>query len=129
MPTTVRIWVSSKITFARHSDRLLENCPRMNIINKIIENRKKTVPKAELPQGIIDSGGTPNNSGWSRIACAMRDDTPAVIKRVFLSESRDMIFKRIAQKRFFFYRPAIHDKRSSLRLLSTLKVLTECYKP
>lgn len=47
------------------------------------------------------------------------------MRRVFLSESCDMIFKRIAQKRFFIYGVAIHDIGQPLRLLSTLKALTQ----
>jgi hypothetical protein len=101
----------------------------MMTINKIMENTKNAAPMATLPQGMKGCKSKPNDAGRSKIACARRDNAPATMRRVFLNESRDMIFNRIAQKRFFFYRAAIHDRWLYLRLLSTLKAFTDCRKP
>jgi len=58
---------------------------------------------ATLPRGVKDCKRKPNDFGRSKMPCARRDDIPATMRNVFLNESRDMIFKSIAQKRFFFY--------------------------
>jgi hypothetical protein len=68
-----------------------------------MENTKNATPMAILPEGVKDFKRKSNDFGRSKIPCARRDDIPAAMSRVFLTESRDMIFKSIAQKRFFFY--------------------------
>jgi hypothetical protein len=93
-------------------------------MNKTIENTKNAAPIATLPRVRKDGKRKPKDVGNSKMLCARSDNIPAAIRRVFLNERRDMVFKRIAQKRVFFYSAAIHDKRFHLRLLSTLKVCT-----
>jgi hypothetical protein len=91
----------------------------------LTENAKNTVPIAVPPQGRRDCNLGPSIFGRRKIACDKRDKAPAASRRVFLTESRDIVFKRIAQKRFFFYQTPIHDKWLTFRLLSTLKVFTK----
>jgi len=81
-----------------------------------MENAKNAVPIAILLQGRKDWEMESKSAGRSNIPCPRRDNTPAVSIRVFLYESRDMIFKRIAQKRFFFYQAPVIYMTSSLLL-------------
>jgi hypothetical protein len=76
-------------------------------INIIMEKAKNTMPMAMLPQGRKECKKESPTLGRSNILCARRDNTPAESNRVFLTESRDIVFKSIAQKMFFFYQVAI----------------------
>jgi hypothetical protein len=94
----------------------------MIAINTNMENMKSVAPIATLPHSLKDCKMRPTVFGRSKIPCARSDNTPAMTRRDFVNESRDIIFKRIAQKRNFFYQPGIHDQRLYFKLLSTLKV-------
>jgi hypothetical protein len=67
-----------------------------------MEKTNNVAPMATLPHGMKECKSELNDAGSSKIPCARRDNTPAALMRVFLKE-KDMIFKSIAQKRFFFY--------------------------
>jgi hypothetical protein len=81
-----------------------------------MENAKNAAPIATLRPDGKDCVMGLNTAGRSNIPCARRDNAPAMSRKVFLYESRDMMFKRIAQKRFFFYRAPIIYMTSILLL-------------
>jgi hypothetical protein len=81
-----------------------------------MESAKNVTPILIIPQAREDGDMESPTVGRSNTPCARRDNTPAVSRRVFLYESRDMMFKRIAQKRFFFYRAPVIYKTSGLLL-------------
>jgi hypothetical protein len=95
------------MTLARHSNLFVANCLPIRAINMNMENAKNVAPIATFPRGKKNCERGANTVGRSNIPCARRDNAPAASKRVFLYESRAMIFKRIAQKRFFFYRALV----------------------
>jgi len=68
-----------------------------------MENMKSVAPIATLPHPVKGSRMKANVFGRSKIPCARSENAPAAMRKIFLYESRDIAFKRIAQKRFFFY--------------------------
>jgi hypothetical protein len=75
----------------------------MSPANKIMEKTKSAAPKAKL-LGLREGKTTPHVVGVRSRLWAMNDNTPVAIRMTFLVDNRDMLCKRIAQKRLFFYR-------------------------
>jgi hypothetical protein len=111
------------MSFRDHSERFWINATPKIPVNKRREKINRSAPAPKLPDAGSKYGKKkPKVVGMSRTLWAMSDKNPAARIVNFLEKDCDMLCKRIAQNKLFFYHCYVHDKTALFKLLLALNV-------